>query len=482
MPRILVAGLFHETHSFVTPNTTLADFAILRGSALLACRGDASPLGGALEAAAQLGWDTVPAVDMRAMPSGPIESNVVDEWWRLFSDAVQAGGRLDGVFLVLHGAMIAVNDPDVEGTLLARMRAMRALAGVVIGGVTDLHANFSDAMAVSADALVTYHHNPHTDARESAIRAVHLLHRLLTENLRPTTVLRKADLILPPTATATADEPMHTIEVLARALEQRPDVLAANIHAGYAFGDCADTGLSFTAIVTEHSAEISDQLDRMADVAHWLATSHPVNEMLLTDAIAFVKNAVDGPILLVEPSDNIGGGAPGDGAAVLKALIAHDIARSVVVINDPEAVQMVSQWTIGHEARLSVGGKRSRLSGGPCIAEFTLVSLSDGEFTLEDPHSHLASMMGSQISMGPCAVVRHRGVTVLLTSRKTPPFDLGQLRSQGIEPTECLAIAVKAAVAHRRAYDPIAKASMTVATPGPCASDLSHLPYRLARR
>jgi microcystin degradation protein MlrC len=85
--------------------------------------------------------------------------------------------------------------------------------------------------------------------------------------------------------------------------------------------------------------------------------------------------------------------------------------------------------------------------------------------------------------MGPCAVVEIDGaITVLLTSRKTPPFDLGQLRSQGIEPEILSMIGVKAAVAHRRAYDRIAAASYTVRTPGPCTSDLRALSYQKLRR
>jgi microcystin degradation protein MlrC len=84
--------------------------------------------------------------------------------------------------------------------------------------------------------------------------------------------------------------------------------------------------------------------------------------------------------------------------------------------------------------------------------------------------------------MGPCATVRAGGVSILLTSRKTPPFDLGQLRSQGIVPEALAFIGVKAAVAHRRAYDRIAGASYWVSTPGPCASDLTRLPYRRIRR
>ena len=91
-------------------------------------------------------------------------------------------------------------------------------------------------------------------------------------------------------------------------------------------------------------------------------------------------------------------------------------------------------------------------------------------------------MYGGRFEMGPSAVVYCEGVTVLLTSRKTPPFDLGQYRSQGIEPRDFAFIGVKAAVAHRRAYDPIARASHFVETPGPCSSNLASFPWRRLQR
>jgi len=111
-----------------------------------------------------------------------------------------------------------------------------------------------------------------------------------------------------------------------------------------------------------------------------------------------------------------------------------------------------------------------------------LVRRGDGKFELEDKQSHLASMCGDRFDMGPCAVVRHGGLTILLTSRKAAPFDLGQWRSQGIEPKSLSVIAVKAAVAHRRAYDPIAARMLWVDTPGPCTGNLRSLPYRKIRR
>ena len=67
--RVLVAGLFHETHTFLAGSTGLADFEVRVGAQMLECAGDASPLGGALAAAKEFGWTVLPTADFRASPS-----------------------------------------------------------------------------------------------------------------------------------------------------------------------------------------------------------------------------------------------------------------------------------------------------------------------------------------------------------------------------------------------------------------------------
>jgi microcystin degradation protein MlrC len=161
--------------------------------------------------------------------------------------------------------------------------------------------------------------------------------------------------------------------------------------------------------------------------------------------------------------------------------VARGVRDAGVVVNDPETVQALSQRTLGDRVRVTIGGKSGVIGAEPLPLEVELLSRTDGRFQLEDRHSHLASG-GEYVNMGPCAVVRHRGVRILLTSRPTPPFDLGQWRSQGIDPEELYVIGVKAAVGHRQAYDPIAVASYTVDTPGPCAENLRRLPFRHVER
>ena len=84
--------------------------------------------------------------------------------------------------------------------------------------------------------------------------------------------------------------------------------------------------------------------------------------------------------------------------------------------------------------------------------------------------------------MGPSAVVRHRGLTILLTSKSCRRWIWASGAARASIPKKLSMIGIKAAVGHRLAYDPIASASFTVNTRGPCTSDLRQLPYKHIRR
>lgn len=482
--RVLLGGIFHETHSFLDRKTTADDFTAICGQQMLQQDDAGSPLAGVLQSARELDWEIVPAAHFQAMPSGIVEDEVVELFWAHFRTAAASAGPLDGICLVLHGAMVSESLADVEGELLSRIRCLSATAGIPVGGVVDLHANFSETMARHSHGLVAYRTNPHTDAYTSAQRAARTLDTIMNSGAPAKTVWQHAGILWPPTGTDTSRGPMERLEAAAREAEAEfPDLLTVNVLAGFAFSDTPDTGVSFTAVVKEGAEELARrEIGNLCALAGELREQGLVSDMPVSEAIAGVMSCQHGPVLLVEPSDNIGGGASGDGTALLHELVRTGIGPAVCVICDPECVQQVHSMPPVTRVELSIGGKRNRLGGPPACLDVELEYVSDGRFDLEDASSHLASMFGRHIDMGPCAVVRHGGIRILLTSRATPPFDLGQLRSQGIEPEKQRVIVVKAAVAHRRAYDPITKASYTVDTPGPCSSNLKRLPYQHLRR
>ncbi len=484
--RILFAGIFHETHCFVQGRTGLADFRIERGDEIFSRRGDGSQVDGFLEVADREGWEVVPTCSWTATPSGRVEDAVLDAFWAELMPRVEQAvlQGVDAVYLSLHGAMVTESVDDVEGELLARLRAVVGLSDVPFFGVFDLHANQTEAMTSHANGLVCYRENPHIDARDTAVRAAQLLARSLTGGPVPNMHRRGVPVIWPPTGTGTADTPMKDLEALARRIEaEHPEIWAINVVAGFSFADVAEAGVSFSLISTGSAALAEAALDRLSEAALALKTKGLPPELTPDEALERAATAGNtGPILLVEPSDNIGGGAPGNGTGILRALVRRKAVDAGVIINDPKAVRKLWGLRPGAGARLTLGGEDNPFDPGPLTLEVTVVSLSDGRFDLEDLNSHLVASQGRHIDMGPTAVVRQGGITIMLTSHRTPPNDLAQWRSQGIDPESLSLIGIKAAVAHRRAYDPIAAATFTVATPGPCSSDPRTLPYTKLRR
>ena len=484
MTRILLAGIFHETHSFTDDRTGLDSFQIHRGQELLNRIGDGSQVDGFLTTATAQGWEIVPAATYLAGASGMVEHDVFETFWNEVKPVLVAAlaEGLDGIFLSLHGAMVTTELDDPDGELLARIRAIPGAESLPIFGVFDLHGKMTKAMGELSDGLVCYRECPHDDTYESAVRATELLARCLASRIKPRQHVLVTPIVWPPTGTGTRDGPMRALEEAARRIERTvPGVWCVNVVGGYSFSDVPDAGLSFS-IITEGSAAYAEAaLAVLAEMAWEQRGGGIPKEHDLDVVLRDFRPNPKGPMLLVEPADNIGGGGPGDCTDVMRGLIKHDIAGAGVIICDAEAVAFLQGVAIDERATIHVGGKGSRLDLGPVTLDIELVSRSDGDFQLEDIKSQMV-VMGRTLHMGPCAVVRHRGLTILLTSRRMAPMDLGQWRSQGIDPEKLTVIGIKAAVGHRRAYEPIASASFTVATRGPCTSDLTRLPYKKIRR
>ena len=180
------------------------------------------------------------------MPSGTVDDDVLEAWWseveRDLDGALAAG--LDGVLLVLHGAMVCTSFPDAEGELLRRVRG-KVGPHIPIAADLNLHANFSPAMAQHATIFTGYRENPHTDARDAGVRAARLLDGVMQSGLRPSVVCVKPGALYAPVGTGTADEPMRSFEATARELElAHPELLEVCVLPGFSYADIECAGFS----------------------------------------------------------------------------------------------------------------------------------------------------------------------------------------------------------------------------------------------
>lgn len=481
--RIGVLGCFHETNTFAPGFTDLSGFSQdwhdNKESFLSAYQETRTSMGGVIDACKQNGVELIPIFYTQAVPSSMVTreafTQIENTMLQKLNEHVM---DIDGLVVILHGAMVSENCEDVEGRLLRHIR--QRVASMPIAATIDLHANVTEEMAEHGDFIVGYDTYPHIDAYERAMEAVELLIRCIKGEIEPVRCLGRSDVLIAPTLMNTNILPMKQLMERAFAMEQDPEVLNVSITGGFAFSDVPFAG--FNVIVTcdrnrEKAKQYADELVSwiIEHKEEFKPKLHSVSEACET--IASKKQY---PAVLIESSDNVGGGSPADATHVLRYLYEHQIPKYLIVIADEEAVRHAAKTGIGGKFEGWVGGKTDRkynqepLHGEPVLIEGRVRLLSDGKYTHRGPY-----MAGMKAEMGLTAVIElNHGAVLILTEKRNAPWDINHVRSVGIQPEEFEMIVVKAAVAWRSAFGELAKLAIELDTPGCCSSNLAHFQYQ----
>ena len=94
-----------------------------------------------------------------AVSSGYVRADVFEDLLGELLGRLEAQLPVDGLFLALHGAMVAEGDEDASGSVLARARELVG-AGTPIVASLDLHANVTDKMIGASDGFGRLSHLP----------------------------------------------------------------------------------------------------------------------------------------------------------------------------------------------------------------------------------------------------------------------------------------------------------------------------------
>lgn len=479
--RVAIAGLMHESNTFLPLRTGWQEFAagsFTSGKDLLEVWSDAHhELGGFIAGAREYGLDLVPTVMAWATPGGPVSDVVLDDVVNGLVQAIRAE-QAEGLLLALHGAMVAESYPSGDAEVLRRVRS--ALGPKVPMIVTlDYHANVSPAFAAAADALLAYQTYPHIDQRECGLAAARLMARTLRGEIHPVAAVAKPPLLVNILGQETVREPMRSLLARARELEQSRGILSVSVLAGFPYADVPDAGASVIAVadgdVLRAQAVANELAAALWKVRGELNVSCPAAPEAVRQALASPER----PVVLVDLGDNVGGGSAGDGTVLLAELLRQRATGAVVTLYSPDGISAAVSAGAGRAFYAPVGGAVDRHHGNPLTLRGTVVSLHDGKWVEPEPR-HGGRRFNDQ---GTTAVVEIEGGNrVVLNSLRTPPFSLGQLTSLGIEPRKCHFLVVKAAVAYKAAYAPIAGRIIEVDTPGLTAVNPARFVYRRLRR
>ncbi len=479
--RIAIGQLWQETNTLNLLPTTRADFeafGIFEGTQLIDRFAETNELGGFIQTLRA--WPEQPEIvglmRFAAWPSGPVTSSMFTMLMDGMVDALERVGKIDAVLLALHGSMVAECEPDVEGHLLARIRQLIG-PNIPLVATLDLHANVTQRMVDNADVLPLYHTAPHVDVMSTGKRGAKALRRLL-DGARPVTAFRKIPMVVPAERANTQDPDSFSFGVrkTLESWERNPFVLSAGLATVQPWLDIPELG-SAVLVTTTHDAPPGWAETSCANLAKevWTHRRDYLPTLVdIADAVRAAHQQPDGLTVISDSADATTSGSTGDSTAVLSELVKYAWPRpALVTLVGPETVAEAKRLGVGSEATMTLGATRNPRDFRPLTLPVKIANIFDAKFILS---GHLAEKL--PIDMGRCAVLVHRGVHIVVTSRSGPHFAPQLFQTAGLAPFAAAVLIAKSPCGFRAAYAERARQIFVVKAPGCAPSDFWKQPFK----
>jgi microcystin degradation protein MlrC len=432
---------------------------------------------GGIDRLREAGLEVIPVLVAHGGSGGRVEDAFYADMRGRILAGIEGAMPLDGVFLALHGAMVCETMDDAEGDLLAAVRALVG-PGVRVAASLDLHAHVTPRMVAAADILVGYETYPHNDVYTTGRRAAALLADAVAGLIRPVTRLRRIDALLPVLGGATRDGmPMARLRETARRLEQAGRALSASYFPVQPWLDIPGVGIAAVAVTDGDPATaleaatelVREMWDRRREFE---LPSYPPDQ-----AVRRALSLDAATVILSDAPDCVGGGAAGDGPAVLAALlrIAPEV-EAVVLVVDPDVSRAAFAVGTGAMLRTQVGSRLDPRFHAPVMVEARVESLHDGAFFYDAGIS-----AGTPGTMGPTAVMRCGGVRIVVPTHATYEYGDEQYRACGIDFRGCRLAAFKNPMNFRNLLGPGID-WLAIDGPGPTTPRLETIAWQVKHR
>lgn len=483
MARIAVGGFQHETNSFVPHRADFAHFAtrrdrppLLRGPQVIGeLQGGSYALSGFL---AELGarHESVPLAWASGGAGGIVTEDAFERILGEIAGRLSEAMPVDAVYLDLHGAMVSEGFEDAEGEMVRRIRAILGEAAPLVVSL-DYHANVSPLMVAATDAMLGFRTYPHVDRPETGRRAARAIEALLARGRPAGRALRHLPFLIPVECQCTLVEP--SAGIVARSRLNDGEIVTLSYLAGFPSADAAWCGPSVVAHGWTQAAADAAADTLAAEVAaredaFLLALLTP--QEAVARAIAIAQGA-SRPVIIGDTQDNPGAGGSGDTTGLLKALIAAGADGAALgFLCDAEAAAAAHAAGQGAVLRLGLGGRSGPAGVTPAEAEWTVLRLGDGRFRTI---GHVAG--GMEADLGPMALLRTGGVSVVVTSRRMQAYDPAPFHHLGLDPARQRILVLKSSCHFRADFEPMAECVLMAAAPGGHVADPALLPFRRLR-
>lgn len=283
-------------------------------------------------------------------------------------------------------------------------------------------------------------------------------------------------MLLPP-ATTDGDSPASRTNAMCASIEQRPSVVDCTLMHGFPFTDIPDAGASII-VITDGDEELAASTAREAAAWVWQRREEFASEADTPEsAVRRAASSTSFPVVVNECSDNPGGGSPGDGTNLLRAMVEADLADACFAfISDPEVVARAIDAGVGATIDVHLGAKHDDLHGTPIPVRGEVRCITDGRFTLR------AMLAGYALDLGPSCRLTVGGIDIVVMSKPFQTIDPEVFILHGIDVTRYKVIGLKSSQHFRAGFRDIAAEIITADSPGLTTSRVEHFDHvRLSR-
>ena len=437
LKKIAIGGISTECSSYSPLYQNKDDFKTIRSQALLDLVD--FPF-------SEFNIKTYPLFFKKSVPGGPIEKEYFTQIKNQFMEELHSLGSLDGVLLLMHGAMYVDGIEDPEGEWIASVRK-EVGPKCIISVSFDLHGQMTNQIIRNIDAFAAFKTAPHIDVKETYRRSSTMLSNALNENYRPYVIWSAVPVLVSGEMSSTFVEPCQSIYESLELYNQQPNILDCNLMIGYVWADTKRaTASSVVTCIDEKSGAI---ICKSIANLYWKNRKKLNYGMESGDIHSALDSFHDDFSIIADSGDNPTAGGVGDRADILKVVLEIDTKETLIAgIASKSAYDELkngNQFTIGG----TFGG------GGPSL------KLSADSVYFE---SH-------------CAIVKVNKTTIVITEVRRPFHSLDDFTDLKINLSKFKLLIVKSGYLSPDLQD-LSVPSFMVLSDGAVNQDLSSITNR----
>lgn len=328
----------------------------------------------------------------KSVPGGPVDNSFYIKVRNQFINSIKDEYPLDGMLLLMHGAMYVNGIEDPEGDWLEKTR--KAVGKECIISVSfDLHGQITDRIVKSIDSFSAFRTAPHIDVEETYYRSAKILSKTLSGAKRPEVIWSPIPILVSGEMSSTFVEPCKSIYQSLGNLNKESGILDSNLMIGYVWADTkrATASAVITCTDKENGIRVCKKLAKLYwSKRHDLKFDMPSGS--IDDAFHWLPETFS---IMADSGDNPTAGGIGDRADILEVILNKKLQNVIIAgiaspktFNELNSTDKVIPFEIGG----LLGG------GGP-----TLKIIPEKLYIKND-----------------CAVVQVFGITLVITKYRRP--------------------------------------------------------------